>query len=206
MAALLQGDRRVALRCAVDDALARGLTVDDVQDGIIRAAQREIGRLWEQDRITIAQEHMATAISHVALAHLYQHAIPAAPVGRKIVVACVEGELHDFPARLAADALELAGFDVRFLGANVPTDDLAPLVARERPDLLALSVTMTFNVTSLRVAVARLRAEQPDLPIAIGGHACTWSPALARELGAVCAGESAADLVRAVRSQLGIDP
>jgi methanogenic corrinoid protein MtbC1 len=203
LAAVLGGDRRGALRCALDDALAAGLSVDEVQDGVVRAAQREIGRLWEQDRISIAQEHMATAIAHVVLAHLYQRAKPAPAVGRKILVACVEGELHDFPARLAADALDLAGFDVRFLGANVPTDDLLPAIRREAPDLLALSVTMTFNVPALRTAVARVREAEPQLPIAIGGHACTWSRGLAADLGVACVGDDAAALVQAARERLG---
>lgn len=204
LAALLRGDRRAALRCAVDESLASGLTVLDVQDDVIRAAQFEIGRLWEQDRITVAQEHMATAIAHVALAHLYQQARPQAHNGRKVLLACVEGELHDFPARLASDALELGGFDVCFLGANVPTDEIGPAVLRERPDLVALSVTMTFNVPALRAAVAAVRQLAPTLPILIGGHACAWSQGLASDLGVLQGGEDAADLLRIVRHQLGM--
>ena len=51
---------------------------------------------------------MATAISQLALAHLYQHAPVVRPHGKKVMVACVEGELHDFPARMVTDALHLA--------------------------------------------------------------------------------------------------
>jgi methanogenic corrinoid protein MtbC1 len=205
--AQLQGDRREALRVVVEEGLARGATVLDLQTRVVQEAQREVGRLWQEDRIGTAQEHMATAISHLVLAHLYERA-PASPrVGKKIVFACVEGELHDFPARIAADALELAGFEVKFLGASVPTDALIRLVAAEEPDLIALSVTMTFNVPALREAVRRLRAMTGGkIPIAVGGHACAWGPGIVAEVAADMTACDAAEVVREARRLLGSAP
>jgi methanogenic corrinoid protein MtbC1 len=46
--------------------------------------------------------------------------------GKVVTLACVEGELHEVGARMASDFLEMAGFDVRFLGANVPTCSRSP--------------------------------------------------------------------------------
>ena len=92
--------------------------------------------------------------------------------GRKVLVACVPGELHEFPARLLADSLDMAGYDVRFLGADVPLPDLLDEIARENPDLLALSVTMVFNLRSLRDTLKSVRAQHPALTIAAGGLAC----------------------------------
>lgn len=166
----LAGDRRAALQF-IDGALRAGHSVSAVRSGVVQAAQREIGRLWQEDRISIAQEHLATAISHLALAHLFQQAEFRARVGRKIIVACVPGELHDLPARLLADALDVDGYDVRFLGADVPLPDLLDAVGIEQPDLLALSVTMIFNLPSMRETLRRVRGAHPQLPIAVGGHA-----------------------------------
>lgn len=204
LAAQLGGNRREALRLVVEDGLGGGLGVLEMH-AVVQAAQREIGRLWQLDRISIAQEHMATAISHVVLSHVYQYATPHAPNGRKVLVACVEGELHDFPARLVADALDLAGFEVRYLGASVPTDSLLRMLDQERPDLLALSVTMTFNVMSLRVAVQRVREHTGgSLPIAVGGNACAWARGLATEVGADITGFDAPELVAAALERLGV--
>lgn len=167
----LDGDRRAALRF-IEEALRSGATADDVRRRVVQAAQREIGRLWQEDRISIAQEHMATAISQLALAHLFQHATFRPRVGKKILVACVPGEQHDFPARLLADALECAGYDVRFLGADVPLDSLLRAIEAERPDVLALSVTMVFNMPSLSATVQAVRKQANQrVPIAVGGHA-----------------------------------
>ena len=171
----LGGDRRAALRL-IDDGLAGGATVEDIRAQVIQAAQREIGRLWQEDRISVAQEHMATAISQLALAHLFQH-VPLRPrVERKILIACVSGEQHEFPARLLADSLDAAGYDVRFLGADVPLDALLDAIEAERPDIVALSATMMFNLPSLREAVRAVRARSA-VPIAVGGHALADSTA-----------------------------
>ncbi|PCC67702.1 Methanogenic corrinoid protein MtbC1 [Nannocystis exedens] len=201
--AQLAGDRREAVRLLLEDGLGSGAQIDELQVHVIRAAQDEIGRLWQLNRVSIAQEHMATAISHLSLAALFERATPKPPLDERVLLACVEGELHELPARMVADALELEGFDVRYLGANVPTRDLVAAVQDERPDLIGLSVTMSFNLPALRTAVARVR-EVSDRPMFIGGHATRWSPGLARELDVTQVGD--AELVATARRLVGVEP
>lgn len=203
----LAGDRRAALRF-VDETLAAGVSVADLSTQVVAAAQREIGRLWQENRISIAQEHMATAISQLVLAHVFRHAEFRGPVGKKIVIACVSGEYHDFPARLLADALDLGGYDVRFLGANVPLASLLRMLDEERPDLLALSVTMLFNIQSLRDTVHAVRQDERRraLPIAVGGHAMQETQSLPEELGVELVITDAADIVPRIDEFLGVWP
>lgn len=201
--AQLAGDRREALRLIVDEGLATGISVGSLQSDVIQAAQHEIGRLWQRNVVSIAQEHMATAISQLVLSALFERAKPQPRLGKKLVLACVEGELHDLPARLVADVLDVDGFDVRFLGANVPHDDLIKAIVSERPDVIGLSVTMTFNVTSLRTAIARTREVTPN-PIFVGGHALGWSSELAEELGVEMGGTSTDEVVATARRLAGV--
>lgn len=203
LAAQLRGDRREAVDIVAREGLGLGASVLELQELVVREAQREIGHLWQQNAITIAEEHMATAIANVVLARLYESADRAPPTGRQIVVACVEGELHDFPARLVADALDLAGFDVRYLGANVPTDSLVAVLTASPPDLVALSATMTFNAPSLRTAVRRVREALPSVPIAVGGHACEWNESLPADVSAHTA-VAASDVVELARRLFGV--
>lgn len=199
--AQVTGDRRAALQ-VVRDALAQGHSVRDVRQRVVQAAQQEIGRLWQENRLSIAHEHMATAISQMALVHLFEEAPVPRARGRKILVACVEGELHDLPARLVADYLESEGYGVRFLSADVPTESLCTAIAEESPDLLALSVTMSFNVTGLRAAVAAVRRRFPRLKILAGGHALAWAPDLAGQLGIVTTGGAPEDIVAKIEAML----
>ena len=180
LAAQLAGDRHEALRLVLDEGLGKGIPVGDLQSGVVQAAQLELGQLWQDNRISIADEHMATAISHVVLSRLFEKAALGERFGHRVVVACVQGEMHDFPARLVADFLDIAGFHVRYLGANVPLDDLVVMLCNVRPDLLALSVTMTFNMAAFGNTVRRVRAEMPGLPIMAGGNAIQWEPEVAR--------------------------
>ena len=201
--AQLAGDRREAVRVVVEQGLQAGASVVDLQCNVIRAAQDEIGRLWEMNIVSIAQEHMATAISHLTLAALFERARVATPTQKKIVIACVEGELHDLPARLVSDLLELEGFEVRFLGANVPHAHLADMIREERPDLIGLSVTMSFNARALGEAVSRVRVVS-TAPILVGGHAIAWSPTLCKELDVHATGTDPDEVLATVRALTGL--
>ena len=199
----LLGDRRAALRF-IDAALHDGASVDEVRCRIVQAAQREIGRLWQEDRITIAQEHMATAISQLALAHLFQRSEFRGRVNKKVLVACVPGEHHEFPARLLADALEVEGYDVRFLGADVPLVSLIHSIETEAPDVVALSMTMLFHLSALREAVSAVRAlKKPGLLVAIGGSVFETSSSLAAGIEADLVATNAADFISQLVQKLG---
>jgi methanogenic corrinoid protein MtbC1 len=204
LAAQLRGDRREALRLLVDEGLLQGVPLQDIHLKVIQPAQYEIGRLWQENRISVAQEHLATAISQLALSHLYRH-LPRDPFNGKVVMlSCVAGELHEVGARMASDFLEMAGFDVRFLGANVPTEHLVRMVREQQPDLLALSVTMTYHLPALREAVDQVRAAAPRLPIAAGGLAFSWTPGLEKELHVSFHGRDARELVASACRTLGV--
>ncbi|MCP3136760.1 cobalamin-dependent protein [Pyxidicoccus sp. QH1ED-7-1] len=188
----------------MDEGLLRGVPLQVLHLEVIQEAQYEIGRLWQENIISVAQEHLATAISQLALAHLYRH-LPRDPDNGKVVMmACVKDELHEMGPRMASDFLEMAGFDVRFLGANVPPEHLARMLREVRPDLLALSVTMTYHLPQLREAVAHAREALPGIPIAVGGLAFRWAPILEEQLGVSFFGRDARELVASACRTLGV--
>ena len=198
--AQLAADRPGALRVVLNDGVQRGISVERLVMDVIRPAQFQIGHLWQMNKISIADEHVATAISQFALAQLYPYAERQADTGKRIFVACVEGELHDMGARMAADLLDLDGHDVTYLGANVPTDHLIRKVADGAPDLVVLSISMTFHLAALSEAVRRLRDEvDPSPPIAAGGRALSWYPELQPRLKLAAFGDDARTLINDVQ-------
>lgn len=203
--AQLAGDRRAALRALLDGGAANGLEVRDLY-AAVELAQYEIGRLWQENKVTVAQEHLATAISQIALAHLYAELPHDHPNGKNVLVACVGGELHDLGARMTADFFEMAGFDVRYLGCDVPVPSLTAMIRDESPDLLILSVTMTFNVPSLRQTVTVARDAGGDaLALGIGGQALVWTPNLPEQLGADIRGNLLDPMIAAAHERLGVN-
>jgi methanogenic corrinoid protein MtbC1 len=140
----------------------------------------------------------------LALAHLFQRSEFSGRIERKVLVACVPGEHHEFPARLLADALEVSGYDVRFLGADVPLDSLIHSIEAENPDVVALSMTMLFHLAALREAVGVVRGlKKPRMLIAIGGGLFESTPALAADIGADLVATDAAGFISQLTQKLG---
>lgn len=201
--AQLEGDRMHALQVILDDALRSGMAVPDVHLRIIQAAQHELGRLWLDRHIIVAQGCVATAISRFVMNYLV-HSFPREPRnGKKVLIGCVEGEIHELGPLMCTDFLEMVGFDVRYFGSNVPTSYLLELIERERPDLLALSVSSTVNLLSLQRAVDQIRAAFGDeLKIAAGGQAVLLAPFTVAQLGVLQPGKNARELADAARRLL----
>ena len=209
LAAQLNGDRQEALRLVIEEGLERGVPVPKLHLEVVERAQRQIGTLWQENRISVAQEHLATAISQLVVSQLYRHLPRARRNGRRVLVACAEGEQHEMGARIAADFLEMAGFDVHFLGANVPADSVAAMAAERRPgrrpvDLLVLSAATSICFPGLQATMRRVRELAPELPIMVGGSAFVWSDGCAVPEGVVRGGSDARALVDGARRLLGV--
>jgi methanogenic corrinoid protein MtbC1 len=206
VASLAAGERDRAVGLLLG-AAAAGVSIADLCVEVIQSAQYAIGELWQTNRVNVAGEHLATAISEAAVAHLVARAPRPPRNGRRVLVACVEDELHDLGARMVADLLDLDGFEVRFLGASVPTDALAAMLRSVATDLLVLSATLSYHADTLREALPRLRAAAKPmrLVIAVGGQAFAWTPTLAEDIGAdICTADARA-AVAAARRALGLD-
>jgi MerR family transcriptional regulator, light-induced transcriptional regulator len=205
--AQLAGDRNEALRVIVSQGLLAGVAPEELYLDVVGAAQAELGRLWEQNQISVADEHQGTGISHFVLAQLYPHLARAPRNGQSAVVGCIAGEMHDMPARIASDFLEAAGYDVHFLGANVPLNGLIHHLTERRPDIVAISSTMPFHFPTLQRGIDRVRQALGDaLFIIVGGLLRDAAPRLAPELQVRVSVGTARDLVALCRRLPGAPP
>jgi methanogenic corrinoid protein MtbC1 len=205
LAALLRGDRREALDVVVEEGLANDVTVPNLYCKVIQPTLYEIGRLWEEGHLSVTREHLATTISRLALEQLSGLLASQQDNGKVALVACVQGEHHDLGAQMTADLFEMAGFRVRFLGANVPTASLLSAIRDDCPDVLALSVTMSANVAALRDVVGGLReAVGSRVVVAVGGQALAAAAVTPRDLGLDVLRGSASEAIAATCRRLGV--
>ncbi|MHB1558285.1 MAG: cobalamin B12-binding domain-containing protein [Isosphaeraceae bacterium] len=183
--ALVAGDRALSRRILFEP-LEQGMPLVDVGVGLVQPAMYEIGRLWQSSRVSIAQEHLATAIAESLLAQAFATAEFARPVARKAVFACVPGNHHVLGLRVVSDAFELNGWQVQFLGANAPALSLIQQVDRFAPELLGLSIALPSQVPGARELLGRLRAELGGRcpAVLVGGLALNQLDGLWRDLGA----------------------
>ncbi len=185
--AILGGDLPGALAVARD---ARTCGLAYLYETVVTAALVEIGRRWQDGRISVAEEHVATAIAQSALASFYP-TFPWPLQGPRGVVACVSGERHELGARMAADLLVCDGWNVMFVGADVPLDALLALVQREQPRFVGLSVALPARLPRVSEAIATLRRDVPAVRIVVGGAVVASGEAAALEVDAIAPSASA---------------
>jgi methanogenic corrinoid protein MtbC1 len=189
---LLQGNRAAA-RGLILDAADSGTAVADIYLTVLQPAQREIGRLWYQQEISVADEHFCTAATQLIMSELYPLVFNTPKSGRRMVAACAEGELHEIGIRMVADFFEMAGWDTYYLGANMPVSDIVGTVSSKRADVLAVSATLAVRRPALARLVSQVRASSAGdrVKIIIGGGATFSRPQLCQEIGAHgCAGDA----------------
>jgi methanogenic corrinoid protein MtbC1 len=164
----------------------RGADLRDVYLGVLQDVQREVGRLWLTNRISVAKEHFCTAVTQNVIARLYPRIMAVPKNGRRIVVACAGGERHEVGARMVSDFFELEGWDAIYLGADTPPSAVADAVREHAPDVLGISANMAFNLGSVREVIAAARAADRAgrLKALVGGYQFNANPELWRRTGA----------------------
>ena len=206
--ALRRGDRHAAYR-ALDEALDDGRELGQVYLDVVQPAMREIGRLWQEDELTVAEEHLATAITESAMSRMFERVFVWRDVRTpKLLAACAEEERHQMGLRMLCDLLELAGWETTYLGASVPIESLVDLVLKHKPDAVAISATIAPHVPRVREAIQAIRSapieRQPV--IAVGGRVFLGDPSLAERVGADLTAADAEQAVHVLDARLRRDP
>ncbi len=193
---LLRGERHVASKLILD-AVRQGTPVRDIYLNVFQRTQYEIGRLWQVNRINVAQEHYCTAATQVIMSQLYPYIFDGKKGHRTLVAACVSGDLHEIGARMVCDFFEMDGWNTYYLGANVPTPSVVQTLIKQRANVLAISATITYHVRAVEALIATVRRapECGRVKILVGGYPFNITPDLWREIGA---DGSAADAQAAV--------
>jgi methanogenic corrinoid protein MtbC1 len=178
--------RRIDASRLILSTVEAGTSVKYIYREVFQPVQREMGRLWQTNKVTVAQEHYCTAATQLIMGQLYPYFHAAPENGKRVVVSCVGGELHEVGARMVADLFEMAGWDSYFLGANTPSAGILSAIAEREADILAVSVTMHYNVDAARTLVGEVR-RSPDaggLKVLVGGRPFLLAPNLWTTVGA----------------------
>ena len=180
---VLEGHAADAIR-DLAQTTASGLDVESAYLKVLLPAQREVGRLWHLGELSIAEEHMVTATTLRAMAVLANQVAARPANGHCVVVAAVAGNAHEVGLRALSDLYQLAGWQVIYVGSDVPAADLPLLLAFYSADLLMLGATLATQVPRVEQTIAAVRqySERP-VKIIVGGAAFDEAPALWRKVG-----------------------
>lgn len=182
---LMEGNQAAASQLILDKVNS-GTSIKDIYMYVFQPVQYEIGRLWQQDKLTIAQEHYCTATTQLIMSQLHAPIFSTGKNGFKLLATCITDESHEIGVRMVADFFELEGWETYYLGANTPISSILDTLYTQRPHLLLVSATMTCYVHLVTELIAAIRADQElkDLKIMVGGNPFNAAPELWKETGA----------------------
>jgi methanogenic corrinoid protein MtbC1 len=182
------------------NAVESGIPAREIYLHIFRPVLEETGRLWQFNRISIAQEHFVTATIETLMARLHDRIlVSGGEKGRRraVLAAGVGDELHDIGIRMVADFFEMDGWDTYYTGSNTPVRSILEAAQGRKFDLIALSVTMPRHLPDAEYLIRSLRAEHETagLKIIVGGYPFRLVPELWKQVGADAYAETAEDAV-----------
>lgn len=183
--AVIRGDHYKCLEMATE-SVRNASDVEDFYLQILQPVLYEIGLLWERTEISIAQEHLAAAIVTRVMAAMNLHINPPKKFIGKIVVTASPNEFHEIGPTMISDVLENDGWNVAYLGANVPHADLLAFLADFKPEILALSVTLAFNVNKAKEIITAIKQDEAlkKIKVIVGGRVFNDNRDLWRTIGA----------------------
>lgn len=186
---LLQRDQEAATKL-VFEALGEGKSVPEVYESIFRPALHEVGRMWQLQEASVADEHYVTAATQVIMAQMRAR-MPRSPSnGKRVLAASVGGDLHDVGIRMVSDLFEMRGWRAEYLGSNMPAAEILRALRDEEEglavDLLAISASTNLSIRAVADLIAAIRADPiaGSIPILVGGGPFLIVPDLWQIVGA----------------------
>ncbi|HEY3490964.1 MAG TPA: homocysteine S-methyltransferase family protein [Candidatus Deferrimicrobiaceae bacterium] len=198
--AVIRGDAK-AVVAAVERLLSSGMPPLEISAKGLLPGMEEVGRRFERNIVFLPQV-MASAEAMKSGFTLVKAAMGGSRAESKgrILLATVEGDVHDIGKNIVATLLENHGFDVIDLGKNVPSARIIAEAKRQRADVVGLSALMTTTMTEMKHVIARLTAEGIQTVTIIGGAVVTEE--FASRIGATLYASDGMDAVRKLTAAL----
>jgi len=152
---------------------------EDVCFELLQKALVEVGDRWYEGNVSVQQEHFMSALTMRRLDALLA-ATPAPTRASRLLIGCPPGEAHTFSPLLLTFLLRRRGWDVLYLGADVPTHRLATTIDSTRPDLVVFSAQLLDSAATLLDVAEYLR--EAGVALAYSGYIFGLVPELTQRI------------------------
>ncbi|MCP4142670.1 MAG: cobalamin-binding protein [Chloroflexi bacterium] len=201
LGALLRTDRQAASRMIIE-AVEAGTPLKDIYMHVFQSSQYEIGRLWQTNEVSVAQEHYCTAATQLIMSQLYPYLFSMQKNDRRMVATSISGELHEIGMRMVADFFEMDGWDTYYLGANMPSESIIQMIEERNAQLLGISATLTPHIREVENLITKVRKTEfgKKVKILVGGLPFNIAPRLWQEVGADGQGKDANEAISVAKT------
>lgn len=173
-----------------------GYTLEEIYIDILQEVMIEVGEMWHKQLITVDKEHYCTSTTQVILSQFYPLIFSSNKRNAKILTCTVGSELHEMGARMISDLFEFYGWNSIYLGAAVPNQFIIKAIEENKPDLIALSVTMPQHLAICHELVNLIKEKNLPVKIAVGGRGFNSTDKLWEKWGVDISTDNALQLVK----------
>lgn len=169
------------------------LSAREMCERVLLPLLREIGKRWEEKRLSIAAEHFGSAIVRSRLQAILASEARRRPHASKVVCACPDGEMHEGGLLAFAIHAAGAGLEVIYLGANTPIDEIVATAEVCLARTVALSMTRQLGKAQRNTLVSRLSAWKSggaERRVLLGGAAAEREQERFRQAGLVVSAQA----------------
>ena len=146
----------------------------EIINGPLMAGMDEVGRLFNNNELIVAEVLQSAEAMKAAVRHLEQFMEKSeTSVRGKIILATVKGDVHDIGKNLVEIILSNNGYHIVNLGIKVPPEVLIEAAKREKPDMIGLSGLLVKSAHQMVITAQDLETAGVILPILVGGAALT---------------------------------
>ena len=181
----------------VQEALDKNVDLHEILNDALISAMDEVGEEFSKGTIFVPEMLMSARAMKSGLEILRPLLTETGVPPRGLVVlATVQGDVHDIGKNLVGMMLEGAGYDVIDLGVNMTPDDILEQVNKLNPNVVGLSALLTTSMPSMQKTVKLFKSVNSKYPVIIGGAPVTQE--FADVIGADGFGENAPHAVEIV--------
>lgn len=200
-AAIVSGDSE-GIVALVKDAMQDGLDAMAVSNEGLLPGLEEVGRRFADNRVFLPQVMRSAETMQAAFSYLKENfAGESGPSLGRILMATVEGDIHDIGKNIVCTLLENHGFEVIDLGKNVSASKILEVAQAEQVDAVGLSALMTTTLQQMDVTLNKLRDAGVKVFTMVGG--AVVSQDYADSIGADIYAKDALEAVAKVKELLG---
>ncbi|MRX71547.1 cobalamin-binding protein [Bacillus lacus] len=137
-----------------------------------------IGQLWEENRVTVAQEHIASNVCKTIITNYFfektskennYQSLYSKNSRDRAMFFCVSGEEHDLGINMVANLFKEYGWDAKFLGSNLPLEDAVNFAEKWKPSVIGISVNIVYHLPQLIKYIEVLQELHHVPTILVGG-------------------------------------
>jgi len=169
---------------AAKEAMAAGVDPNQaISEGMV-SGMTVVGEKYEKGEYFLSELVVAAEVMKEGLNVVMPHVKGSLGTRGRVVIATVEGDLHDLGKNIVTSLLRANGFDVIDLGVNTPTQKIVSTVKEHNPDIVGMSALLSITMPKMGEVIGALKAEslRGKVKVIVGGASLT--PEFAQKIGA----------------------